>query len=341
MKSIVVPKFGSPDVMLLAEGPDPEPGEGEIRIAVKSAGVNFADVLARLGVYKAAPKPPFTPGIEVSGEVERLGSGVKGFSVGDRVVAFCEFGGYAEKAVAAASATVKIPPEMGYAEASAILVQYLTAHYGLFRLAGLRRGEALLVHAAAGGVGIACLQLCKEAGVKLFSTVSTTEKEAVVKKEFPAARVIRYEDEDFSEVLLKETGGRGADVVMDSVGGKVFRKGWNSLAPGGRYILFGAASAVRGDSISKLGAMWRLLPMSFVMPLRMISENRGLLCFNLFFLAGERDLFAASMEEIFGLWRRGVVKPRVSLALPLEKATEAHRRLQGRSTFGKLILTVG
>lgn len=340
MKAVLVSRNGGPDVLQLREIPAPRPGPGQVLVEVRAAGLNFADILARLGVYQGAPPRPFIPGIEVAGLVEALGEGVTQFSPGDRVFGFCAFGGYAEKAVLDVEALWKMPSDMGFSEAAALPVQYLTAWHGLMHLARIQMGETLLIHAAAGGVGIASLQLARHLKARVFATVGSREKLAVVLKDNPEARVIFYREEDFVSIIRRETGGQGVRVVMDSVGGKTFRKGWKILAPGGRYVLFGAASAVRSGAISKLGAAFRLLPMAAVSPLGMISTNRSLFGFNLLFLREERALLRASFQEILNLRASGVLVPRISLSLPLEKAAEAQQRLQDRGTFGKVVLTV-
>ena len=340
MKAVVVTRFGGPEALQVRDVPAPRPGSGQLLVEVRAAGVNFADVLARLGVYKGAPPRPFVPGIEVAGLVEAVGEGVVGFSPGDRVLGFCAFGGYAEKAVLRAEAAWKMPADMGFPEAAALPVQYLTAWHGLFHLAHLQEGETLLVHAAAGGVGLACLQLGRDAGAVLFATVGARDKLPVVLKEAPEARVIFYREEDFAPIIRRETGGRGVRVVMDSVGGKHFHRGWHLLAPGGRYVLFGAAAAVTPGAISRIGAALRLLPMWAVCPLRMVTAIRGLYGFNLFFLQEEAALLRGAFDRILALRARGVVAPRISISLPLEKASEAQQRLQDRTTFGKVVLTV-
>ena len=340
MRAVVVSKFGDPEVLEVMDVPAPRPGTGQVLVEVRAAGLNFADILARLGFYRGAPPRPFVPGIEVAGLVEALGEGVTGFTPGDRVLGFCAFGGYAEKVVLRAEALWKMPQDMGFPEAAALPVQYLTAWHGLFNLAHMEAGETLLVHAAAGGVGIACLQLARDLKAPLFATVGSREKLAAVAKERPDARVIFYREEDFASIVRRETGGIGVRVIMDSVGGRTFRRGWRVLAPGGRYVLFGAASAVSPGAVAKLGAAFRLLPMLSVSPLGMITSNRGLFGFNLFFLQDDPALLRSSFEKILSLRAQGVVAPRISLSLPFEKAAEAHRRVQERSTFGKVILTV-
>jgi synaptic vesicle membrane protein VAT-1 len=340
MKAIVVKEHGDTGQMELRELPEPVPREGEILIAVKAVGVNFADVLSRLGLYKAAPKPPFVPGIEVAGTVEAAGQGTTGWLKGDRVMAFCPFGGYAEKVAVPETFAMKIPKGVTFNEAAAFPVQYLTAYHGLFQLAHVRPADSVLVHAAAGGVGIACLQLLGPTGGKVYATVGSEAKEKVVLQECPRARVIIKAKEDFADVIREETGGRGIDVVMDSIGGGVFRSSWDLLAPFGRHVLFGAAAAVKPGAIARVGALWRLRKMLAVFPLGMIDRNRTLSAFNLYHLAGRPDVVREAADALLELWAKGTIGPRVGLSLPLEKAAEAHRRMQGRQTTGKVILTI-
>ena len=341
MRAMVVKKHGDVDQFELREVPDPVVGGGQLLVAVKAAGINFADVLSRLGIYKAAPKPPFVPGIEVAGTVEALGPGVSGYAVGDRVMSFCTFGGYAEKVAVPAAFATKIPPEMTFNEAAAFPVQYLTAYHGLFQLAHVRDADTVLVHAAAGGVGIACLQLLAPTKARVLATVSSEAKAKIVREECPRAIPINYAAEDFSKAILRENGGHGIDVVMDSIGGDTFRKSWNLLRPFGRHVLFGAAAAVKPGAIAQLGALWRLRKMLFVFPLAMLDQNRTLSAFNLYHLAERPDVMNEAMEALLALRAKGAIKPRVGLSLPLEKAGEAHRRMQERQTVGKVVLTVG
>jgi len=341
MNAVVVRRHGDESVLRLEERPEPSAGPGEVVVRIRAAGVNFADILARLGLYKAAPPPPFIPGIEVSGVVEACGPGATSLKPGDRVMSFSPFGGYAEKTVVQESYAFPIPEDMGFPEAAALPVQYLTAYHGLFHLAHVRPGETVLVHAAAGGVGLAILQLCEEAGAKVVATVGSAKKVEAVKAECPSARVVVMGEEDFVRAAREATGGRGPDVIMDSLGGATFSRGWKSLAPGGRHILFGAASAVKPGAISKMAAGWRLLPMLWIATLPMIDGNKTLSAFNLYHLASDAERLHGASKHLLELRAKGSVKPRITLSLPLEKAAEAHRRVQNRETTGKVILTVG
>ncbi len=340
MKAVVVTRHGDESVLAVQELPVPSPGRGEVLIASRAAGVNFADLLSRLGIYKAAPKPPFVPGLEAAGVIESVGEGVSGLKPGDRVMSFCRFGGYAEKVLIPASFAMRMPDDMTFAEGAAFPVQYLTAYHGLFHLAHVQKGESVLVHAAAGGVGIACLQLLRDRGVQVFATVGSESKAAVVREECPEARAILYREEDFRRIILEATADRGVDVVMDSVGGETFARSFKTLAPGGRHVLFGAASAVKPGRIARLGALWRLRKMLLVSPLGMIDRDRTLSGFNLIHFADRAELLRAAAGEMLALRAKGRIRPRVGLSLPLEKAAQAHRRMQERQTIGKVVLTV-
>ncbi|MEW6364559.1 MAG: zinc-binding dehydrogenase [Acidobacteriota bacterium] len=341
MKAMVVTRHGDESVLEMRETPEPGAKKGKLLVDVKAIGVNFADVLARAGIYDAAPPPPFIPGIEVAGRVAGVGEGVQDYAVGDRVMSFCQFGGYAEKVSVPSTFAIRLPEDMSFEEAAAFPVQYLTAYHGLHQLARVRKSDMVLVHAAAGGVGIACLQLLRHLGSKVYATVGSKSKVAVVEQECPWARTILYQEEDFAGIIRQETAGRGVDVVMDSVGGDVFRKSWDLLAPYGRHILFGAASAVAPGLVLKVGALWRLRKMLFVSPLKMIGQNRTLAGFNLFHLSSRPDILREAAEALLRLRADGAVRPRIGLSLPLEKAAEAHRRMQQRETIGKIILTLG
>lgn len=340
MKAVVVPRYGDPSVLEVRDVPEPAVGPGHLRVRVRAVGVNFADVLSRLGIYKAAPRPPFVPGLEVAGVVEEAGEGVRTRKAGDRVMAFCPFGAYAEKAVVPEAFAFPIPDDMGFPEAAAFPVQYLTAWYALHEAGRVRKGETVLVHAAAGGVGIAALQLLRTAGTTVFATVGSAQKAAVVKEENAEAVPILYREEDFARRIRRETG-HGVDVVLDSIGGEVFRKSWKLLNPFGRHVLFGAAAAVKPGAIARLGALWRLRGMLLVSPLVMLDRNRTLSAFNLYFMRSQSGLFREAAAQMLEMRAQGLLKPRVGLALPLEKAVEAHGRMQERRTVGKVVLTVG
>lgn len=339
MKAYILTKFGPPEVLQIREVPRPEPGEKEVLVKVRRIGLNFAEVFTRLGVYPGVTKPPFIPGIESSGVVERVGKGVRGVKKGDRVIAFSKQGAYAEYICTPADFVTKIPRQMSIDQAAAVAVTYLSALHGLKTLAHLSRGERVLIHAAAGGVGTASLQIARHVGAESFATVGSDEKRDIA-FEHGANHVINYRTEKFADVIMKKTDGYGVDVVMDSVGGSVFRKSWKLLAPMGRYVLFGFASVTGPRTVPKLKAVAEYLQVPRIMPTSIVSANVGLMGFNLYFLTHKVDYFRGLLAEIMTLFRRGIIAPVLGARYPFENIPEAQAFLQSRRSVGKVIVEV-
>jgi len=311
-----------------------------VLVRVRRIGLNFAEVFMRLGVYPGITKPPFVPGIESSGIVERVGRGVRGLKKGDRVIAFTKRGAYAEYVCTPADFVTKIPRPMSLDEAAAITVTYLSALHGLKTLAHLSGGERVLIHAAAGGVGTASLQIARHLGAESFGTVGSDEKRELA-VEYGANHVINYRTEDFADVIMEKTDGYGVDVVMDSVGGSVFRKSWKLLAPMGRYVLFGFAAVTGPRTVPKLKAISEYLQVPRIAPPSIVSKNVGLLGFNLYMLTHKVDYLRGLLAEIMSLFRRGIVAPVLGGRFPFEKIPEAHVFLQSRRSVGKVLVEVG
>ncbi|HEY1595115.1 MAG TPA: zinc-binding dehydrogenase, partial [Thermoleophilaceae bacterium] len=241
MRALVIAEHGPPDVLRIQQQPDPQPGPGQVRIAVRAAGINFADLLARLGLYPDAPKPPCVVGYEVAGEVESLGHGVEGVSIGQRVMAPTKFGGYAELVVTPVADLVPLPEGWSFEEGAAVPVVYATAYAALVRYGSLRAGERVLVQAAAGGVGIAATQIGKKLGAEIFGTASASKHDAV--RGFGVDHAIDYRTKDFAREVRRITGEKAPlDLVVDGIGGPSFRKGFRLLRPGGRIVMLGAAA---------------------------------------------------------------------------------------------------
>src|SRR3954463_7093861 len=223
MKALVITEHGPPDVMGVQERPDPEPGPGEVRIAVRAAGVNFADLLARVGLYPDAPKPPGVVGYEVAGDVDAVGEGVDELQAGQRVMGACRFGSYAQLAVAKTGTVLPLPDGWSYAEGAAMPVTYSTAYAALVRFGGLRAGERVLIQAAAGGVGIAATQIAKLLGAEVFGTASAAKHDAI--RGFGVDHPIDYRNKDFVKEVRRIAGDKKPlDLVMDAIGGKSFKK---------------------------------------------------------------------------------------------------------------------
>src|SRR6476620_7668548 len=245
MRQVVIPRFGAPDVFEMRSGPDPSPREGEIRIRVRAAGVNFADILARLGLYPDAPKPPMVVGYEVAGRIDAIGRAVVGLAEGDRVVALTRFGGYADTVVVPAVQAFPFPDELSDAEAAAIPVNYITAALALYRMAALAPGETLLVHNAGGGVGIAATQLARLRRATVIGTASAFKHDAL--RSFGVDHAIDYRHSNVADDVRRITRGRGVDVILDPIGGRSFTASYRMLAPLGRLIVFGLSAAAPSE----------------------------------------------------------------------------------------------
>ncbi len=334
MKAIVISKSGPPEALKFTEVPEPEVRAKDVLIRVKAAGINFADLFARQGLYPDAPKPPFTPGLEVSGTIEKVGVEVRELEEGRRVMAMLRSGGYAEKARVAASQAVPIPDSMDFQQAAALPINYLTAYHMLVYMGNVRRGERVLIHAAAGGVGIAAIQLCKNAGAEIYGTASASKFDFL--RSQGVQHLVDYRTQDFEEEVRRLTGGEGVDIVLDAVGGESFQKSYNLLRPGGRLMVFGFSAAMTGLERSYLKAAPRFLRIPKFDPLQMMRENRAVLGVHIGRLKPETlpEEYAALLR----LFAEGHIRPHIDKTFPLEQAPGAHLYLHERKNLGKVLL---
>ena len=320
MKAIQVKQVGGPEVMELVDLPLPEPKADEAVVKLAASGVNFIDVYNREGRYKAPL--PFTPGQEGAGEVVSVGRNVKLVKAGERVAWTSILGAYAEYAAVPADRLVPLPAGVKDPQAAATMLQGMTAHYLVYDTYPLKRGETALVHAAAGGVGLLLVQMAHNIGARVIATVSTEEK-AKLARDAGADHLIRYSETDFEAETKRLTGGRGIDVVYDSVGKTTFEKGLNILRPRGMMVLFGGSS----------GAVPPLDPI--------VLTQKG----SLFLTRPSLGNYIATREEltaragaVFDMISAGKLKLRIEHTYPLAEAGRAHRELEGRKTTGKLLL---
>jgi synaptic vesicle membrane protein VAT-1 len=337
MRAVWITKFGAPEVLEVRTGPDPSPGPGEVRIRVHAAGLNFAEVMARQGLYPDAPKPPCVVGYEVAGVVDAVGPDVDEPAVGRRVLALVRFGGHAELVCAPTARVVELPETLGFEEAAAIPVNYLTAFHMLFRVAHLRAGQRVLVHMAAGGVGIAVLQLCRTVpDVVTFGTASATKHEALLAE--GCTHPIDYRTEDYVARVRDLTDGEGVDLVLDPLGGRDWKRGMRLLRPVGHLVAYGFANLTGGErrNLGRLARQVSGVPM--LTPLGLMDRNRTVSGVNLGHLWSRSDLLREELDEILALWRSGAVKPRVDTVFPFARAADAHRRIIERRNIGKVVL---
>jgi NADPH:quinone reductase-like Zn-dependent oxidoreductase len=337
MRQVVIPRYGAPEVLETREAPDPSPGDDEIRIRVRAAGINFADILARLGLYPDAPKPPMVVGYEVAGQVDAVGRHVVGFAEGDRVLALTRFGGYADTVVVPIAQAFHFPDDLSDSEAAAVPVNYLTASIALYKMAALAPGETVLVHNAGGGVGIAATQLARLRRATVIGTASAFKHDAL--RSFGVDHAIDYRHANVAEEIRKLTRGRGVDVILDPIGGRSFTDSYRMLAPLGRLVIFGLSSAATGEKRNLWRALqaWATTPR--FNPLSLINRNRGVFGLNVGHLWEERRQLASTMEMLISELRAGRLTPVVARTFPLDRAADAHRFIQSRGNIGKVVLT--
>jgi NADPH:quinone reductase-like Zn-dependent oxidoreductase len=341
MRAVVISEHGGPEVLRVERRPDPVAGPGQVRIAVRAAGINFADLMARAGIYPDAPSPPCVVGYEVAGEVDAVGAGVEGLAVGDRVIAGTRFGGYAELVAVDVGQAIALPEELGFEQGAAFPVNYATAHAALVIMGGLKPGERVLIHAAAGGVGIAATQIAARIGAEIFGTASATKHEAI--RAQGVAHPIDYRTDDFATEAMRASGGVGLDLIIDAIGPSSFRKDYRILRPGGRLVMYGLAEAQTGER-RDLAALVRglarmpLATMPWWKSVQMMSENKGVFGLNMLKWWDDEGLDRV-LEPLREELARGDFAPVVAAAFPFERAADAHRFLGERRNVGKVVLT--
>ena len=332
---------GPPENLVVEERPDPVAGPGEIRIAVKAAGVNFAELLARSGVYPDAPKPPCVLGYEVAGEVESLGEGVEEFVLGDAVFAPTLFGGQAELVTVPAENARAKPARLSFEKAAALPVNYTTALAALVEMGGLHEGQRILIHAAAGGVGTAAIQIAREIGTEIFGTASAGKHDVL--REMGVDHPIDYRNDDFEELVNEITSGEGVNLIIDATGPTNFRKDYRILRPGGKLVMFGLSEVQGAKGFLDRRTFGALVRMPFATnpwwkSLAVMSENKGVFGLNL--LDWWKDEGMGRLGKMLGdRLDAGLFDPVVSRSFGFEEAAEAHRFIESRQNIGKVLLT--
>ncbi|KDE58831.1 NADPH:quinone reductase [Halostagnicola sp. A56] len=321
MRAIEVPAYGESDALEVVDVETPEPGPGEVRIEIKAAGINFADIMQRRGVYPGGPDAPYTPGMEAAGTIDEVGEGVD-LEAGDRVVAMLETGGYAEYATANAQMLFPIPEGMSFEEAAGFPVQFLTAHACLFEWGDLEAGESVLIQAAAGGVGTAAVQLASRAGAEVFGTASTQEKLELA-ADLGCDHPIQYTEVDFRDPIAEATDDEGVDLVLESVGDDVFDRSLDALAHFGRLVTYGVASGVPAEAENR----------------RLLFENKSVRGFHLGQAAAhDPSRIMQAVPELTEGLQSGELEVVLGESFALEDAAEAHQYIEDRKSSGKVVL---
>ena len=340
MRAVVIPRHGGPEVLEVQDRPDPPVGDGEVRIAVKATGINYADLLARSGAYPDAPPPPCVVGYEVAGEIETVGDGVEELAIGDRVMAGTRFGGHAELVTVPVDQAIPMPKDFSFAQGAAFPVNYATAYAGLVVMGGLNADERVLIHTAAGGVGISAVQIAKGIGAEIFGTASGSKHDAI--REQGVDHPIDYRTQDFEAEVRRITGGEGIDVAFDALGPKSFRKDYRLLREGGRLIMYGfiEGESASGRNVPALLGVLARMPFAtspWWKSLAVLNENKGIFGLNMLKWWDREGLDRVLQPLAEGL-ERGDFEPVVAESFPFERAADAHRFIAERRNVGKVVL---
>ena len=339
MKQIVITKYGDTDVLKIQESPDPKPSAGEVLIDVKAIGVNFADILARKGLYPDAPKPPCVVGYEVSGIIESVGQGVDSSKVGKSVLALTRFNGYSDKVSVPENQVFVIPESLDFESAAVIPVNYLTAYQLIHVMGGLKNGESVLIHNAGGGVGLAALDISLHLEATTYGTASAGKHDFL--KQRGLHHPIDYRNQDFLSIIMSLTDGNGVELVIDPIGGKNWKKSYKALRSTGRLGMFGVSTV----SESKMGRLFQfsklLVQMPWYNPLGLMNANKGVFGVNLGHMWDERDKISGWMKNILKGIEEGWIRPHVHRTFPFEQVGEAHAYIEARKNIGKVVLLTG
>ena len=336
MRQIWITKAGAPEVLAVRDAPDPDVAPGQIRVRVRAAGINFADLMARQGMYPDAPKIPCVVGYEVSGTVDQIGPGVSDFSLGDRVFAMPRFGGYTDTLVLPATQAFHMPEKMTFEEAAALPVVYLTAHHAMLYTGTIHKGSRLLIHSAAGGVGLAAIQLAKAFDCEIYGTASPS------KHEFLRAQGCQFpidSSADVAAAVRQSLGPSGSlDLVLDPVGGKSWTRGYELLGPAGRLVCYGVSGMTTGKTRNLLRAASELIAMKRWSPLTLMNDNKTISGVNMAHFFDRIDILKPQFLSLVSMYERGLIKPHVDKTFPFADAAAAHHYLHDRKAKGKVLL---
>ena len=336
MRQIVTTRNGGTEVLEVREKPDPQPKTGEVVVKVHAAGLNFADILARQGLYPDGPAKPCVMGYEVAGVVESVGEGVDRALLGKPVVAMTRFGGQSEKVVVQEKQLFPKPDSLTFERGAAVPVNYLTAWALLVVMGGLRKGESVLIHNAGGGVGLAALDIAKKIGATTFGTASPGKHDFLRQRGLD--HPIDYRNQDWLPVLKQLTNGRGVELVIDPIGGGHWKKSYAALRTTGRLGMFGVSTASANGLKGKLKMIKAAAQMPRFHPLGLLNKNRGVFGLNLGHMWHEPEKVAEWVRSIMQGIPEGWIQPFVDKAFTFDQAGEAHAYMEARKNIGKVVL---
>jgi NADPH:quinone reductase-like Zn-dependent oxidoreductase len=336
MRQVVTTRNGGVEVLKVEEAPDPQPAKGQVVIRVKAAGLNFADILARQGLYPDGPKKPCVMGYEVAGVVEGVGDQADQALVGKAVVAMTRFGGQSELVVVNSKQFFEKPESLSFEQGAAIPVNYLTAYALLAVMGSLQPGESVLIHNAGGGVGLAALDIAKRLNAITYGTASPSKHEFL--RERGLDHPIDYRNQDWLPVLKEMTNGRGVELVIDPIGGGHWKKSYLALRSTGRLGMFGVSTASANGLKGKLGLLKAAWQTPWFHPFGLLNKNKGVFGLNLGHMWHEGEKVAEWMRVILDGVKEGWVRPHVDKAFPFDQVGDAHTYMESRKNIGKVVL---
>ncbi len=336
MRQVFITRHGGPDTLHVREAADPLPQANEVAIRVHAAGINFADIMARKGLYPDAPKPPCVVGYEIAGEIVALGANVKNFSLGHPVLAMTRFGGYSDYVRVPAVQVFRKPEALSMIEAASVLVTYVTAYQLIVVMGSLRAGETVLIHNAGSGVGLAEFDLAKKIGARTIGTASASKHAFLRERGFD--HVIDYRNDDWLKAVLELTHGRGVELVLDPIGGAHWKKSYRALRATGRLGLSGVSTASTTGSNSKLGLLKMVLQMPWFTPVGLMNNNKGVFGVNLGHLWEEEEKALGWIRAVLRGVDEGWVRPHVDRTFTFAEVGAAHAYIEARKNIGKVVL---
>ena len=336
MRQVVTTRNGGVEVLQVQDAPDPAPATGEVVVRVRAAGLNFSDIMARQGLYPDGPRKPCVMGYEVAGVIESVGEGVDEGFVGRSVVAMTRFKGQAERVAVGAGQVFEKPESLGFEEAAAVPVNYLTAYALLVVMGGLRKGESVLIHNSGGGVGLAAIDIAKHLGAVTYGTASPGKHEFLRQRGLD--HPIDYRNQDWLPELKKLTQGRGVELVIDPIGGSHWKKSYAALRTTGRLGMFGVSTASANGLRGKLRLVKAALQMPRFHPLGLLNKNRGVFGMNLGHMWHEQEKVAEWVQAIMAGIAAGWIRPHVDKTFSFDQAGDAHSYMESRKNIGKVVL---
>ena len=336
MKQVYISKYGSPEVLKVRDIELPPLKSTEIQIDTKYAGINFSEIMARMKLYPGAPKPPCGIGAEASGIITALGENVKGFEIGQQVMAFSRFGSYASQINSDMSMVMNLPEQFSLKQGAAFPIVYITAYQMIFDLGNLRENETILIHGAGGGVGTAAIQLAKSVNAKIIGTASAWKHEQL--RSMGVDHCIDYRTDDVKQSVVDITDGNGVDLIIDPVGAKNWKISYQCLGLMGKLIIYGDQDLVTGFKLNPISALKELWSMPKYKPMSLMSKNRSVMGYHLGRMQGAENKIKRSVKGLYSLASDKKISPVIDKIFDFTEAGDAHRYLQERKNFGKVLL---